>query len=37
MFNAVGLVAIRVSLGGGVEGLLARSPHIHLHIAGVGV
>jgi len=36
MFNAVGLIAIRVSLTGGIEGLFAKSSHIHLLIAGVG-
>ena len=34
MFNAVGLIAIRVSLRGDMEGLFARSRCVRLPIAG---
>jgi len=35
MFNTVGLIAIRVSLAGDIEGSFARSSHKHLPVAGV--
>jgi len=35
MFNAVWLVAIRVSLTGDIESSFARSSHTHLPVAGV--
>ena len=36
MFNTVGLIAIRVSLTGDIEGLFAKSSHIQLRMAEVG-
>jgi len=35
MFDAVGSIAIRVSLTGDIEGLFAKSLYIHLPIARV--